>query len=240
VFSIFKKESNLFANPLSVDIHSHLLAGIDDGAKSWDESIAMLKTLNSIGYKKFITTPHIMSDLYRNEPSTIQSKLEELQTVIQSNGMLLEIEAAAEYYLDELLMKKVEQSEKLMTFGKKYLLFETSFFSEPLQIKEFIFQATSKGYQLVLAHPERYSYMTLAKAEDLRNRGVLFQINILSILGFYSKPVQKMAYQLIDNGWIELLGSDCHNIIQANFIQQHQNNKHLQKALRLPLLNHQL
>jgi tyrosine-protein phosphatase YwqE len=119
-------------------------------------------------------------------------------------------------------------------------LFETSFFSEPLQIKEFIFQATSKGYQLVLAHPERYSYMTLAKAEDLRNRGVLFQINILSIQGFYSKPVQKMAYQLIDNGWIELLGSDCHNIIQANFIQQHQNNKHLQKALRLPLLNHQL
>ncbi|MFM7853684.1 MAG: tyrosine-protein phosphatase [Flammeovirgaceae bacterium] len=240
MFSFLKKENNLLANPLLVDIHSHLLAGIDDGAKSWDESIAMLKTLNSIGYKKFITTPHIMSDLYRNDPIIIKSKLDELQTILKNDGILLEIEAAAEYYLDESLMKKVEQSEELMTFGKKHLLFETSFFSEPLQIKDFIFQATLKGYQLVLAHPERYSYMTLAKAEDLRNRGVQFQLNILSILGFYSKPVQKMAYQLIDNQWIELLGTDCHNMVQANYLQQNQNNKYLQKALQLPLLNNQL
>jgi tyrosine-protein phosphatase YwqE len=240
VLSFFKKEKTRFANPLKVDVHSHLLAGIDDGAKSWEESIAMLKALCEMGYEKFITTPHIMSDVYRNEPAGILAKLATCKNVIANEGLSIDIQAAAEYYLDETLMKKVTQSEEVLTFGKKHLLFETNFMSEPLQIKDFIFHATSKGFQLIMAHPERYEYMTLAKAEDLRNRGVLFQINTISIMGYYSRPVQKMAYQFIDKGWVELLGTDCHNIAQANFLLENQNNKYFQKALQLPLLNNQL
>ncbi len=240
MLSFFKKEKNRFVNPLKVDVHSHLLAGIDDGSKTWEESIAMLKVLYSLEYQKFITTPHIMSDVYRNEPTGIRAKLDELKAAVATAGLPIVIEAAAEYYLDETLMKKVALSEEILTFGKKQLLFETNFMSEPLQIKDFIFQATSKGYQLIMAHPERYEYMTLAKAEDLRNRGVLFQINMLSIIGYYSRPVQKMAQQLIDKGWVELLGSDCHNVLQANLIAENQKNKYVQKALQLPLLNNQL
>ena len=223
-----------------MDVHSHLLAGIDDGSKNPEESIEMLKVLIDMGYQKFITTPHIMSDVYRNDPASIRAKLAELKAAIANKGLMIELSAAAEYYLDETLIKKIALSEEILTFGKNHLLFETNFMSEPLQIKDFIFQATSKGYQLILAHPERYEYMTLAKAEDLRNRGVLFQINLLSIMGYYSRPVQKMAQQFIDRGWIELLGSDCHNMVQASFIQQHQNNKYFQKAAQLPLLNNQL
>jgi tyrosine-protein phosphatase YwqE len=240
VFSFLKKQKTRVISPLKVDVHSHLLAGIDDGSKTWEESIDMLTVLYSLGYQKFITTPHIMSDVYRNEPTGIRTKLAELKAAIATAGLPIAIEAAAEYYLDETLMKKVALSEEILTFGKKQLLFETNFMSEPLQIKDFIFQATSKGYQLIMAHPERYEYMTLAKAEDLRNRGVLFQINVMSIMGYYSRPVQKMAQQFIDKGWAELLGTDCHNILQANFIMENQNNKYFQKALQLPLLNNQL
>ncbi len=240
MFSFFSRQQTPFANPLRVDIHSHLLAGIDDGSQSLEESIAMLKILRTMGYEKFITTPHIMSDLYRNDPDGIRSKLSELQQAIATEGLSVEMQAAAEYHLDEALMHKVARSEEILTFGKRYLLFETNFLSEPLQIKNFIFQATSKGYQLMLAHPERYEYMTLAKAEDLRNRGVVFQINVLSIMGYYSRPVQKMAYQLIDKGWVEFLGTDCHNLLQARFIFENRTNKYFQKALHLPLLNNQL
>lgn len=240
MFSFFKKSAKAFGNPLTTDFHSHFLAGIDDGAKNWDDSLAMMQTLQKMGYRKFVTTPHIMSDVYRNEPEVILEKLADLKREISNQGLQIEIEAAAEYYLDEELMRKLMTKEKLLTVGKNSLLFETNFLSEPLQMKEFIFQAVSQGYTVILAHPERYEYMTMEKAEDLRHRGVLFQLNILSIMGFYSRPVQRMAYNLIDRGWVEYLGSDCHNMIQANYILSNQTNKYYQRALQMPLLNNQL
>lgn len=239
MFSFLKKNEPP-APLLTTDIHSHFLAAIDDGAKNWDASVEMLRLIQSLGYQKFITTPHIMSDVYRNEPAGIFEKLTELKKIIQEKQIDIQIEAAAEYYLDEELMKRLADKEKLMTFGKNYLLYETNFLSEPLQTKEFIFQATSQGYHLILAHPERYEYMTLEKAEDLRNRGVLFQLNTLSILGFYSRPVQKMAYKMIDRGWVEFLGTDCHSPLQARYIVKGIKNKYYQKALRLPLLNNSI
>ena len=119
-------------------------------------------------------------------------------------------------------------------------LFETNFFSEPLHLNEFIFNAITHGYKPVLAHPERYQYMTLQKAEELRDRGVLFQLNIPSMVGFYGKPVERMAAKLIDAGWIDLLGSDCHNLIQFQALEAALKNKHFKKALNFPLLNNLL
>jgi tyrosine-protein phosphatase YwqE len=181
-----------------------------------------------------------MSDTYRNEPLGIQKGLDELNMHLANKGINMELQAAAEYYLDEFLYTKIINKESLLTFGDKYLLFETNFISEPLQMKEFIFQASSQGYRLVLAHPERYGYMTMAKAEDFKNRGVLFQLNSLSIGGAYSKSVQKMAIQLIDKGWVDFLGSDCHNPIQSKMLKSLQESRHYQKACSLPLLNNTL
>ena len=109
-------------------------------------------------------------------------------------------------------------------------------------MKEFIFLATTKGYKPVLAHPERYLYLqnNLDKAKDLLDRGVLFQINISSITGFYSKIVQTTANKLIDRGWVHLLGSDCHHLQHARLVEEAQNLKYFQKALSLPLLNNSL
>ena len=227
----------MIGNPLHTDIHSHLLAAIDDGVKNWAEAETVMRDFIELGFKKIIATPHIMSDTYPNKPDEIIQKYQELKKIIELRGIPMDVQAAAEYYLDENLFAQIKNKEPLLTFGDRYLLFETNFVSEPLQLKEFIFQATSQGYRLVLAHPERYGYMTMAKAEDLRNRGVLFQLNTLSIVGYYSSPIQKMARLLIEKGWVDFLGSDCHNPLQALALKQAWSNKYVQRALSLPLLN---
>jgi protein-tyrosine phosphatase len=240
VLSFFKKTKLFEKSPITTDMHSHLLAGIDDGVKNWDEAVAIIKGFIEMGLSKIITTPHIMSDTYRNDPHIISEKLNELLDHLKEKKIKIIIEAAAEYYLDEVLYDQLLNKEHLLTFGQRYLLFETNFISEPFQLKEFIFQASSQGYRVVLAHPERYGFMTMAKAEDLKNRGVYFQLNSLSITGYYSKQIQKLAQQLIEKGWVDFLGSDCHNLVQAKLLKEAFANKYYQKALSLPLLNNSL
>jgi tyrosine-protein phosphatase YwqE len=134
-------------------------------------------------------------------------------------------------------MKAASGSEELLTFGNKYLLFETNYLSEPYILKEFIFNLTSKGYRPVLAHPERYQYMTMEKAQDLIDRGVLLQVNLLSLSGFYMKSAQKLAEKMIDNKMISFLGTDCHNDMHAGALVKSLHTKAFAKAIELPLLN---
>lgn len=240
MLSFLRPRLSKIASPLTTDIHSHLLAGLDDGVKSLEEALVIIRTFQEFGYKKLITTPHVHQDYYRNTPVLIQQGLAELNSYLAQQNMKFEIQAAAEYYLDEELIRTVEDGEKLLTFGDHYLLFETNMITEPYHLKDFIFKITTAGYKPVLAHPERYAYLNLEKAEDLRDRGVLFQMNMLSIIGYYSKPVKKMARKLIDQGWIDLLGSDCHHLEQARLIEYVTKNRTFQKALDLPLLNNTL
>jgi protein-tyrosine phosphatase len=243
VFNWFRKNNkNPDVSPLMVDIHSHLLPGLDDGVRTFEEAEAIIKTFIRLGYKRIITTPHVMSDAYRNTPETIHAKLEELRSYLTSRGIEIDISAAAEYYLDESLFKSLEQGEPLLTFGDKYLLFETNFITEPFNLKEFIFLATSKGYKLILAHPERYLYLhnNLEKVQDLLDRGVLMQMNISSLTGYYSKPVQRMAIKLVNHRMIHWLGTDCHHLQHAHLAESARRLRYFRKALTLPLLNNSL
>lgn len=228
--------------PLLVDMHSHLLPGLDDGVQTLEEAEAIILSFIKLGYTHIITTPHVMSDAYRNTPEGILEKLYELKNFLRTKNILVTVSAAAEYYLDEALFKMIETDQPLLTFGNKYLLFETNFLTEPFNLKEFIFLATTKGYKLILAHPERYLYLqnNFMKVEDLLNRGVLLQLNISSITGYYSKPVQQMAFKLIDKGWIQWLGSDCHHIQHAKLMTEAKRSRYFQKVLNLPLLNNSL
>ena len=225
-----------------VDIHSHLLPGLDDGVQAPEESEAIILEFQRLGYTKLITTPHVMSDFYRNSNEIILQKLAETNAYLKQKGIAVTLEAAAEFYLDEVLVSRVENNEPLLTFGKNYLLFETNFMTEPLNLKEFIFLATTKGYKPVLAHPERYIYLqnNFAKAEDLFGRGVLFQLNMSSLSGYYSKGAQLTAQKLIDNGYVHFLGSDCHNLQHVQLLDAVRRNKYFQKAISLPLLNNTL
>jgi tyrosine-protein phosphatase YwqE len=227
-------------NALTTDLHSHLLAGLDDGVESHEQALAIIRIFQEQGYKKIITTPHIIQDIYRNTPALIREALVDLQAFLESQHVTFEIEAAAEYYLDEEMARRIDQKEELMTFGDQYLLFETNMITEPYFLKDVIFKLTSSGIKPILAHPERYAYMSIEKAEDLKDRGVLFQLNALSLIGYYSPVVQNMAKKLIDKGWINLIGSDCHHIEQARLLESVRRTKYFQKALALPLLNNSL
>ena len=244
MLSWFRKEEPLDSRltlPF-VDIHSHLLPGLDDGVQSFEESEAVIRNFQRLGYKKLITTPHVMSDFFRNTDEDIARKLNEVNLMLEQKHIDVTLEAAAEYYLDEALIKKIESDSPLLTFGKKYLLFETNFMTEPFNLKEFIFLANTKGYKPVLAHPERYLYLqsNFKKAEDLVDRGVLFQINISSLSGYYSKGAQTTAQKLIDQKYIHFLGSDCHNLQHVKLLEETRRHKYFQKAISLSLLNNSL
>ncbi len=236
------KEQNPDVEPITVDIHSHLLPNLDDGVESFEQAEEIILNFIDLGYKKLITTPHVMSDAYRNTSAGILSRLSELNEYLKSKNIHIPIEAAAEYYLDEELVNKLNSDEPLLTFGQNLLLFETNFLSEPLILKEFIFLANTKGYQPVLAHPERYIYLqnNFEKAQDFLDRGVYFQININSITGHYSKAIQQTVHKLIDKGMVHLVGSDCHHLQHINLVREAQKTKAYKKALSLPLLNNTL
>lgn len=243
MFNWFRKEKQVYNGiPLQVDIHSHLLPGLDDGVQRLEQSLEIISHFQSLGYRKLITSPHVMSDLYRNTTEGILEKLGQLREYIRQQGVAMEVDAVAEYYLDETLVRQVELNQPLLTFGKNYLLFETNFLTEPLMLKEFIFLSITKGYRPVLAHPERYLYIQndFTKAQDLIDRGVLFQVNISSITGYYSKQAQGVAHKLIDKGWVHLLGSDCHSLQHVKLVEQAQQMKYFRKAISLPLLNNTL
>ena len=242
VFNWFRRKPSVEGKPIFTDIHSHLLPGLDDGVKSFEEAEAIINQFLSLGYTKLITTPHVMSDAYRNTSEMILARLAELTDYLDKKKINIKIEAAAEYYLDEELVKNVEQDQPLLTFGQKYVLFETNFMTEPLQLKEFIFLLSTKGYTPVLAHPERYIFLQndFNKIEDLLDRGVLLQINTSSLTGYYSIPAKRTAQKLIDKGWVHLLGSDCHSQQHVELLRQAQPGRYFQKALTLPLLNNTL
>ena len=240
MFSFFFRNTKQKPVPLLTDIHSHLLPGLDDGVADFDEALAVIQELRERGYQKLVTTPHIMSDTYRNDATIIQGRLKELNQFLGENRVDVTLEAAAEYYFDGWFFNEVNENKPLLTFGNGYLLFEMNYMTEPYQLKEFVFKATTNGYRPVLAHPERYQFMTLEKAEDLRDRGVLMQLNMLSFLDFYSKPVRQIAQQFVDRGWVDFLGSDCHHLRHAVLLKEAFKNKYVRKALALPLHNHQL
>jgi protein-tyrosine phosphatase len=239
VLSFFSKKNRPTQFPFGTDIHSHLLPGIDDGVATVEESEEVIRQLMSLGFTRFVTTPHI-NDIFRNTPDTIRQAHAKLTAHLLQKGLNVPIEAAAEYYLDETVMSKLERDEALLTFGARHLLFETNFLAEPFFLKDFLFKSISQGYRPLMAHPERYHFMTLAKAEDLRGRGVLFQVNLLSLTGYYSRPIQKMAMKLIEKGWVDFLGSDCHNMFHARALKEVLSTTGFKKALDLELLNKRL
>ena len=182
---------------LGTDMHSHVLPGLDDGAETIEHSLQLLRELREGGFHKLVMTPHIMGDFYKNTPEEIRAALAQLREAAAAAGMAdVALECAAEYYLDEFLGEKLRDGTEMLSFGgeKRYLLFETSYMNEPLNLKEIIFELKSQGYIPVMAHPERYTYLYGRFEEIVKLRQenkVLMQINLNSLAGYYSQTAQK-------------------------------------------------
>lgn len=196
-----------------VDIHSHLLPGIDDGAAVVEDSVAMIRRFREIGVNKFIATPHIMNDYYPNTPESINNALLILKQRLQMEGMVdVQIKAAAEYMMDHSFIELLEK-QPLLTIMENLVLVEMSYFQPPINLYEILFQLQTSSYKPVLAHPERYVFYhsrKLEKYKELKERGCYFQLNLLSVTGHYGKNIQEMAYKLIEADLIDYIGSDTH------------------------------
>ena len=232
--------SNLSA--IEVDMHSHLIPGIDDGSKSIEESIIIIEQLKDLGYKKIITTPHIQEDFYKNTPEIIYNGLDILRQALKDKNIGIEIHAAAEYLLSPFFDQLVE-SKQILTFGDNYVLVEMSYFSPYAKLKQTFFNLQSAGYQIILAHPERYSYYhnDFSLYTDLKNRDIFFQLNIISLTGAYSNIVKKIAEKLIDNNMIEFLGTDAHSTSHIDLLTKSLKEKYLKKIIDIGIIkNNQL
>jgi tyrosine-protein phosphatase YwqE len=240
--SLFKKKKQFEGLLSDVDLHSHLLPGIDDGVDSMEAAIEVIKGFHNLGYRKLITTPHIMHDFYKNSPENILPLLEAVKYEITQAKINIELEAAAEYYLDEHFIDLIDADQPLLSFGDNYVLFELSFVAKPLTLRDAIFKMQTKGYKPILAHVERYLYYhkNIDELIELKHTGVYYQINLLSLSGYYSKAVKQMAQKLISNGMVEFIGSDCHNANQLMSLSDVLKSADMNVLAEVNLLNNSL
>ena len=244
LFSLFSKKKPAIQLPpfdfstIGVDMHSHLLHGIDDGAATLDHSIGMILKFKELGYKKLIATPHIMMDCYQNTPEIIAAKHAEVKAELERLNIDIEFEAAAENFYEEALTESIKE-KRAVTFNGNYLLFEFSFFSEPAQIDQLIFDMSVNGYIPVLAHYERYPYYfkNPAKIEEYRSKGVQIQVNLLSIVGHYGPDVMEQAHYLIDNQLVDFVSLDCHRIEHLEILERCASHPYFHKLADLNLKN---
>jgi len=217
---------------VKTDMHSHLIPGIDDGAQTLEDSLQLVRKMNQLGYTKLVTTPHIQSEFYKNTPEIILSGLQQLREAIAGASIPVQVEAAAEYLLDDGFEEKMTDG-KLLSFSDKYILVELSYFNPHPNLKSFIFNLQVDGYKVILAHPERYTYWfnDFGKFEDLRDRGVFFQLNAVSLAGYYPEPVKKFAEKLIDKGMIDFIGSDAHNMRYLEALEKSLKERSLAKLI---------
>jgi protein-tyrosine phosphatase len=244
MFNLFKKKEKQVANnilpllSIKTDMHSHILPGIDDGAKTVEESLALIKVLYNNGFRKFICTPHTYSEMYPNTVSTIEGAYNVLKPVVAQHYPDVELGYATEYFLDEKFDEKLEQNEKLITVFDNNILIEHSFVQPPVDITTKIFNIQMNGYNPIYAHPERYEfYMQNKKAyHKLYDAGCVFQINLLSLSGYYGKAPLELAKYLIENRLVKLVGSDIHHDRHIEAFQNFGANKHLIELLEQDVL----
>lgn len=204
---------------LGIDIHCHMLPGVDDGSKSNEESLACLKVMRDAGFEKVICTPHYQYPRFPNVESDIQNRYDSMLldfTSLNAQNIPQMIGVAGEYRVDSGFADRIKNNQFLLVSGK-YLLTEFSLHQQVIGLDQVMFDLQMKNYEIILAHPERYPYYSSAssKLQHLKDMGVYFQVNILSLIGFYGEGPRRKAFEMIEKGWVEFLGTDMHNTLYA-------------------------
>ncbi|WP_395051220.1 tyrosine-protein phosphatase [Flavobacterium sp.] len=195
-----------------IDIHSHLLPGIDDGAQTFEDTLRLTKALQSFGTSQCITTPHIIEHFWDNTPEIITEKEAVVLVELSKHKITIPFRAAAEYMMDESFVS-LFQTGPLLTLKKNYVLVEMSYINPPVQLYSILFDLQVAGYIPVLAHPERYLFYhhNMEEYNKLKTAGCLFQLNLLAVVGYYGDAVTKVAEKLLQKGMYSFVGSDAHH-----------------------------
>jgi len=205
--------------PLGVDIHCHLLPGVDDGSKSNEESLACLRVMRDAGFGRVICTPHYQYPRFPNVEDDIKRRYDNMQLDFKGmdvSGIPQMKGVAGEYRVDSGFADRIKTNQFLMV-GGKYLLVEFSLHQQVIGLDQVMFDLQMKNHEIILAHPERYPYYSSSAPalQRLKDMGVYFQVNILSLIGFYGEGSRRKAFEMIEKGWVEFLGTDMHNTLYA-------------------------
>ena len=226
-------------------MHCHLLPQVDDGSSSIDESLEVMAVMKEVGFDEIRLTPHYQSTRYPNTESDILERYKKFKDAVEAHGYGDRLPAikgvSGEYRIDDGFQEYVEAGSMLVTrFSDKkrcaekgMLLVEFSLHSAAMDYGKVIFDLLMDGYDIILAHPERYPYLNIHSKvmERFKEQGVYFQTNILSLDGFYGEEPCKKAFDYIEAGWIDFLGTDMHNTIYAKALRQAADNRKIQRLL---------
>lgn len=238
MFNFFNKEIPLndMFNSEYIDIHSHILPGIDDGSKSVEMSIELLTKMKEYGVVNFVFTPHILEGVWENTPSIINKSFEKLQNAVSKYTDLsdLSMRYAAEYMLDNNF-QKILKNKDILTIKDSFVLIEMSYLNPPINLFEMLFDIQMAGYKPILAHPERYNFLhnNFDEYHKLKDAGCKFQVNLLSLTNYYGQHVNKAAVKLIKNNLIDFVGSDAHHHNHLNALQKIGDKKILKNIIPL-------
>ncbi|MEO6287981.1 MAG: CpsB/CapC family capsule biosynthesis tyrosine phosphatase [Dyadobacter sp.] len=226
-----KKNKDVSLDRIGIDIHSHLIPGIDDGVETVEEAVAMASKMQALGFSHIVTTPHIMWDCYKNTPEIILSGLQNVRQGAAEAGLTIKIDAAAEYFIDEHFNELLVTGQQFLTLPGNRLLVELPYSTPLMNTAETLFSIIKNGYQPVLAHPERYTYFYSDPSvyKKLADQGCELQVNILSLTGYYGENITKMAEWLLRNNLITFLGTDAHKIQHLDMIQKSNKNNWISK-----------
>ena len=222
---------------IGLDMHSHLIPGVDDGAKDIDDSIQLITGLRDLGFHHLITTPHTLQDIHPNTTETLKKGHSLLDGKLPE-GITLNL--SSEYYMDEQFQNQLGEGDLMPLKGNR-LLIEFSQISRPHDLEEVFFDLGIKGYQVILAHPERYLFFhkQFDYFKRLKEMGVEFQVNAMSLTSHYGERINIIAQKLIDKEFIDFIGTDIHHIKHLEILKKVPATKHFERLVKSGLLKNQ-
>jgi len=236
-FNRSRKTSYTDFSAIGIDMHSHLIPGVDDGAKDVEDSLRLIAGLKELGFSDLITTPHTLQDIHPNTQETLTAGYSLLDQKIPVG---INLTLSSEYYLDEQFTNQLQENAVMPLPGNR-LLVEFSQISKPHDLEQRIFEINLQGYQIILAHPERYLFFhkNFDYFNRLKEMGVELQVNALSLTEHYGKHIKLIAEKLIEKDMIDFMGTDLHHTKHLEILKRVPLSKHFTRLIESGLLKNQ-
>ena len=238
-FTSSRKGRHTDFREVCLDMHSHIIPGVDDGAKDITDSLALMNGLKKLGFDHLFTTPHTQQDIHPNTKEGLE-KAHALLNCKIPKGLTLRL--SSEYYLDNQFRLQLEAGAVMPLPGNR-LLIECNKFIKPYDLEDRIFDVIVRGFQPILSHPERYLFFhsRFGYYKRLKKLGVELQLSALSLTDYYGKNVRRISEQLIKEDMIDFIGTDTHNLKHIETLIEVPRNKYFARLLDSKLLkNHEL
>lgn len=230
ILNRFKKPAYTDFSEVALDMHSHLVPGVDDGAQHLADSISLITGLKDLGFTQLITTPHTLEGIHPNTQETLKQGYSLLEGQLPNE---IKLSLSSEYYLDGQFQQQLDQNE-LLPFQGNRLLIEFSQISQPHDLEAVIFNLAIRGFQVVLAHPERYLFFhqKFNYYTRLKEMNVELQVNALSLTTHYGKAIKAIAEKLVEKNMVDFIGTDIHHVKHLELLKEVPKTKHFERLIK--------